>query len=791
MKIFGRNIYRTVVILTLTFLFITTIFNSSSEARRRRVAQVQEQRNDLSFKVEDNEVVALKEEKKIERWYPRITYEITQKELWRISFPSIKDKKMLLGPTKEINGKIYFAYSSYVMELDIQKAQFVDRYQLLGEITSIDVEEKRLVIKTFNGIRGKFWDKEPTIRVTPEQLRVVSTLGTITNRDYENLYLKRKDAENLSESVGKVYIKSLVYNKYPFEKLELLKQEYLKATEADTTNPWYYIYLALINNSLDKKIYADIYFKKALDTPGMAFYDYFQLSTFYEYIEKRRLADTAFDRGITDFLARGYTPEQLTSIQSVLNYSTWLIPAINKLKDKDVERTLIVIDRFYTLSPFKEGNYNILSGVVKYLTNNGKLLEAKEWQVRADNSRGFFFPGDYSVIMADIALNIFLASILSFIVFFILSMINDINLFYHDKKHKKVELKFLFKRRYISKTTIYSFLVLYLFSLITLGLCSNTLGSISKMIKEPPTINSGTWGNYATVKYFDKGLGRVPERNLFLGIAYQQLKDFSTAIDFYSTMDTPESHNNLATIYIRQGKKQSAIEELNKALSLKSYMVEAKYNLYLMDKTKPIPRTSRVDLYQKYNPNAPMIALPEEKYYRKAFYSGLKVQDFNPFNIVMFNKFLRDSDNTLIEVTKLIVPLFLLITFGLCLILASVFIPHTRVTSANPIYLRRVVGIFIPGISYNWKLLGPLVFSLWLGLGITIFFYFGLSFESIRPTLGLLTTYALPDYSNLSPVSSFDLPFSKEIGFVCAFLFIVIWLYNFCYVLISKRFVSN
>lgn len=780
-------------IFFLTLIFITTFLQDSSEARRRRRNVVQPIPMNLSFKVEDNSVIAFKENKKVVSWYPQVTYEYTPEEIWKISFPSIKGKKMLFGPTKEINGKMYFGYASFIMELDLLRAQFTGRYPLLGEITKLETDEQnRLVIHTFNGIRGKIWDKESTITVTPEQLKIVSQLGTITNRNYDSLYIKRKDAENLSEEVGIIDIQSLMDKKYDKEKLERIRKEFLKATEADTTNPWYYIYLGLISDNLEKRVYADIYYKKALDTSGLVFYDYFQISTLYEYLDKRNLADIAFEKGIQDFLGRGYTPEQLTSVQSVLNYANWLIPSINKLKDKDVDRTVLLIERFYKLSPFKEGNFNMLNGTVKYLINKGRLMEAKEWQVKADNSRGFFFPGDYSIIMADIALNLLLASVISFVLFFFVFFLRDIALFLEDKKHNNTDFTEFFKRRYISKYTILSFVLLYLFSLVALGFASNTIGVVSKMVKEPPTINSGTWGNYATVKYFSKGLGNVPEKNLFLAIAYQQLKDYDTAEKLYKSMNNPESHNNLATLYMRSGKKQQALSELDKALSMDKYMIEARYNRSLLNPEKKLEtRNSKVEMYRAYAPNLPMIALPEEKYYRNAFYSGIKIQDFNPVNIMLFRKFFGASNNPIIQSSTWIVPLFILITVFMLFMPSLVFIPQTKVNTSNQNYLRRLLGMFIPGFSYNWKLLGPLVFAIWLGMGITVLFYFGLSFESVKPTLGLLSTYALPDYSKLSPVASFELPFSKEIGVICSFIFIMIWLYNFFFVLISKRYVNN
>ncbi len=784
------NYFKYINIALITVLLLFTLFPESARAARYRPVP----KRDVTLKVEGNSITAFSPEREIVSWYPRVRYATSEKELWTISFPSLKDKGKIVGPTGEIDGKIYFAYSSFVMELDMQKAQIVNRYQLLGEITALKSEGNKLTIHTFNGIRGKVWDKEQVITVTPEQLKNIAKFTTITNRDYENIYVKRRDAEQLSSIMEKIYVKSLIDNKYDADILEQVRHEYLDAVAADLTNPWYYIYLGLISEDLGKKVYSNVYYQKALEIKSLVFYDYFQLSTVYENINQRTMADKAFDEGMKDFIGRGYTPEQLTSARSVLNYMNWLIPAIENMKDKDIDRTITLMERYYTLAPLSEGNYNILRGVEKYLIDKGRLPESRIWQSRASRSQGFFFPGDYSIIVADFGLNMFMACMIAFLVFSLIFLIRDLSQFIEDVKHHKMKYREFFFRRYLSKSNIYSFVVLYAFSLLMLGICSNTLGLVGKMVKEPATINSGTWGNYATVKYFESGLANTKEKNLFLAIASHQLKDYETAKNLYESINTPVAHNNLAAIYIKQGKKAQAKEELDKALKLDRYMIEARYNMALINpKVKMPKKDEKVELYTKYGPNNPIIALPEEKEYKKVFYSGFNWQDFNPINIKLFNKFLDGSDSTILQFSWLITPVFIIFTLVLILLLLSVFIPQTLVNTLNYTYSRRIIGFLIPGVSYNWKLLGPFIFALWLGLGITNLFYFGYSFETLKPSpaIGLMTTYALPDYSLLSPMRSFEIPYSSEIGFLSAILFVMIWIFNFFYVLISRRFVVS
>lgn len=771
--------------LLICFTLIISVFINDSEARNRRLPK-----RNIKFTVTNNTIKASEIERIIERWYPRIQYGYVEKELWQTTFPSLKNTGKLYGPTDEINDKVYFAYMSFVMELDKQKMQFTNRYQILGEITGLKVENGKIVINTFNGIRGKVWDKESVITVTPEQLENVTNFGTLTNRDYIALYAKRKDAEQLSTVIERVEISKLMKNEYTPDQLEQIRQEYIDAADIDATNPWYYIYLGLISQDLNKKVYSEIYFKKALETKGLVFYDLFQLSTFYEYIEKRDLADKAYDRGMSDFLGRGYTPEQLTSLESLLNYTTYLLPAVNKQKTKDVDRTITMMEKYYNLSPLKEGNYNISDGVAKYLISKGQLPEAKVWQIRADKSKGFFFPGDYSLIVADISFNIFVACMIAFVIFAIIHLIADLSEFIEDERHNRVSFKEFFKRRYVSKGSIFSFVLLYLISLGALGVCVNSIGVISRMVKEPATINSGTWGNYATVKYFSKELKRKPETNFLIAIANHQLKDYDNAIKYYKTKDSYETHNNMGTIYMKQGKKDLALQHLKRSEKQNPYAIEPQYNLALLQGKDVRFRNEKAEFMKKYSPTTPMLVMPAENIYRKVFYQGLTLQDFNPMNVFVFNKFFKNSNHKSIEWVKFVIPVFLIFTLLLIGMLITLFIPQTKVTSINNSYLRRLLGMFVPGVAYNWKLMGPVIFAIWAGLGITTLFYLSYGFEEAKPAMGIITTYSIPDYSLLSPFKSVELAFSREIGFVCGLFYVVIWIFNFFYVLISRRFMS-
>lgn len=772
-------------IFLLCSFFLLSIFTSNSEANRRI-----SERN-IKFYVSQNTIKATEVERVIERWYPRIQYGYIEKDLWQTTFPSLKETGKLYGPTEALDNKVYFGYLSFVMELDKERMQFTNRYQILGEITGLKVEDGKIVINTFNGIRGKVWDKESVIKATPEQLANVTSYGTVTNRDYLTLYAKRKDAELLSTVIERVEIPALLDNKYTPEQLEQIREEYIDASDIDTTNPWYYIYLGLISTDLKKKVYSEIYYKKALETKGLVFYDLFQLSSFYEFIEKRDLADKAFDRGMSDFLGRGYTPEQLTSLESLLNYNTWLLPAVKKQKEKDVDRTINIMERMYNLSPLKEGNYNISDAVAKYLVSKGQLQEAKTWQSRADKSKGFFFPGDYSLVVADVAFNIFVACMLAFLVFAIIHLIADLTEFIEDEKHNRVSYKEFFKRRYVSKRSIFSFVLLYLISLIALGVCINSIGVISKMVKEPATINSGTWGNYATVKYFSKDLKRKPETNFLIAIANHQLKDYDNAIKYYKTKDSYENHNNIGVIYMKQGKKDLALEHLKRSEKQNPYAIEPQYNLALVEGKDVQFRNPKAEFMKKYSPTTPMLVMPAENLYRKVYYKTLGVQDFNPMNVFVFNKFFRNTWHESVTWAKIVIPIFLIFTLALILMLISLFIPQTKVTSMNNSYLRRLLGIFIPGVAYNWKLLGPVIFAVWLGLGITTLFYWSYGVEESVPAMGIITTYSLPDYSLISPFKSYELAFSKELGFICGLFYVVIWIFNFFYVLISRRFMPT
>jgi len=749
-------------------------------------------KNDILFEVSGNKIYAYKINKVIVRWYPRVIYDYVRNDLWNIKFPSIKENEKIYGPSKEIDGKIYFAYSSFILEFDISKNKFVNRYNLLGEVTGFSSDNKNLIVKTFNGIKNKIVDKEQILKITPYQLKFISEYSALTTRNNQYLKTKLEDALLLSENVQKVYIKSLIENSFSKETLEKMRIEYINATKIDSTNPWNYIYIALISKNLGRNNYADVYFQNAIQIPSLAFYDYFQLSTLYEYIGKYQLADESFQKGLIDFFRREYNPYQLTSLKAIQNYTTILIPTIEKLKKDSPDRLIKLISNIYNISPFKEGNYNIAISTYRYLINQGKFEEAKEWQKIANKNKGFFFPSDYSFVLADLSLNILVGCIISFIVFFLIFSIRSISLFIEEKKYKEIKFISIFFSRYLSSNHIFSLLVLYIVTLLSLGIFSNKITTISKLFTEPYTMNFGTWGNYATIKYFSNEL-RGSYKDLFLGIAYHQIKDYESAKKFYKKIKNKYSYNNLACIYIKEKKFDKAKEELLKALKEDNSMIQARYNMYLLDKKMNIDIKDKVfKNIIEHNQNKPVISLPDTEIYKSIFYSNYNIKNFSPNNIFLVKKFFKDFGNKYVEYLNFIYYIFLFFTFYIIyLLLRLIFIKYHSINTTNPNYFRKLLGYIIPGISYNWYILGPLILALFIGFGITTCFYYSLISLSDKINIGVLTSFALPNYSIFSPEKNFEIPYGQEIILISTILFFMIYIYNFIYLFLSPKYFKN
>ncbi|GIW21662.1 MAG: hypothetical protein KatS3mg068_0669 [Candidatus Sericytochromatia bacterium] len=750
-------------------------------------------KNNILFEVSSNKIYAYKINKIIVRWYPRIVYDYVRQDLWNIKFPSIKENERLFGPSKEINGKIYFAYSSFILEFDLLKNKFVNRYNILGEITGFSSNNEKLIIKTFNGIRNKVIDKEQILKITPFQLKFISEYTSLTTRNNEYLKKKLEDALLLSEYAEKVYIKSLIENAFSKDILEKMRLEYINATKIDATNPWNYIYIALISKNLGRDNYADVYFQNAIQIPSLAFYDYFQLSILYEYMGKYQLADEAFEKGLYDFFKRGYNPYQLTSLKAIQNYTTILVPTIEKLKKDSPERLIKLIDKIYNISPSKEGNYNISNATYRYLINKGKFVEAKEWQNRANRNKGFFFPSDYSFILADLSLNILIGCIISFVVFFIIFTTRSFILFYEEKKYNEnLTWKDIFITRYLASYHIFSLLILYITTLVSLGIFTNKISVISKILDEPYTMNSGNWGNYATIKYFSSEF-KGKYKNLFLGIAYHQIKDYENAKFYYKKINNKYSHNNLAIIYIKEKKFDLAKEELLKAIKEDKFMVEARYNLSLIENSKNIEiKDSVLKNMINYSLNKPIISLPDPEIYKNMFYISYNIKDFSPNNIVKIKTFFKDFASEYVEYLNFLYHVFVFFTFYLIyLLLKLIFVKYRSVNTTNPNYFRKLLGYLIPGISYNWYLFGPFILALSIGFAIITLSYYNFVNISEKTNIGIITSFALPDYSLFAPQKSVDIPYSQEIILISTLLFFMIYIFNFMYLIFSPRYVDN
>ena len=65
--------------------------------------------NSTNFNVIDNKIEVSSQRYYYSRWPKPL-------DKWSISFPSIKGQNKLLGPTSEVNGKVYFTYLSYIFK---------------------------------------------------------------------------------------------------------------------------------------------------------------------------------------------------------------------------------------------------------------------------------------------------------------------------------------------------------------------------------------------------------------------------------------------------------------------------------------------------------------------------------------------------------------------------------------------------------------------------------------------------------------------------------------------------
>jgi len=542
--------------------------------------------DNIEIKVIENKIIASTKIREVESWWPKVSYKIIDKELWETEFPGIGDGEKIIGPTEEINNKIYFAYSSYLMEFDLISAKFTDRFYLPGEVLNLNSEEGKI---SFSLAISPF-ELPQKNKIDPTELKKISRNAFLSDHSEKQTKIKIWDAQRFSRKISQnIYITDLINDRYSQDILQIIKENYLEAVRIDLTNPWYYIYLGLISEKLGRSIYANVYFQKALEIKSLVFFDFFQLSSFFEYIGKRKLADRAFESGVQDFIGRGYYPEQLVSIPVIINYFPWLMETIENLKDQDPERVFILIERFNKIAPFKEGNYNILNSFSKYLIEQGKLLEAKEWKLKALEVRGYFFPSDYSIILADVFLNLFIACMISSVIF-IFSVI-----IWHFKcvlEYKRIfpEKRNYFFRRFYKKSQIFPLFLLYLFSLFFLSGFGYGIKSYELVTNIPEDGKKGSWGNEETNKYFMINLNNNFSGDTFRAIANIQAKNFSNAKKILEKINTPEAYNNLGVIYFLENKKELARLAFEKAIESNKYLSEATYNLSLINDPLKTPK---------------------------------------------------------------------------------------------------------------------------------------------------------------------------------------------------------
>jgi hypothetical protein len=189
--------------------------------------------------------------------------------------------------------------------------------------------------------------------------------------------------------------------------------------EKDPTNPWLYLEVGLLADDPEAARNA---FELALEH-AETFYDLAGISRRLLAIEQIELATEAMSLALTDFAARGYTPELLTDLELHEAYGFPLRPFQESLTRGDLEEAATWAEWIYQLgAPSVPATRSALLEYADQLRDAGERDAASLWRERARELRRFNLASNLDQLFAGLAQIAWAVAALILIAFFILHL---------------------------------------------------------------------------------------------------------------------------------------------------------------------------------------------------------------------------------------------------------------------------------------------------------------------------------------------------------------------------------
>lgn len=502
------------------------------------------------------------------------------------------EKEGKAGPVQS-GSFVYYSIGSYLYEVSAQTGAVQKRIVLPGYCKQIEKANEGVRVEVGSLLMDFSWKKNYTI--TPQSHDVPFYLTSYLSQSA----MDRNDAKSLCETIlGKSKIK----DKADSDSLSLqnLQEKAIEALDAhskrDPSNLWYIMQQGIILGDLGKKTESLAKFQEVLQSP--AEYHLSLLSIVHTLDNYNiTLGDEAFEKGMQFLVARGYEPELMNALISVM-----VVYGRPLREKKDILQDLSYMnklgERIWTFSPYAEASCYMFHALYVANQKAGDYQKADLWKARKDAATPFRIFGGANIYAEHTGHYLSLLCAISMGMIFLL-FVKGIRI----PKNKQNRFANLFFFRFWTKGELTGFLILvaigcYTFYGLLLG-----IEAIRYAANMPISCLNGFLNHPDAIEYIQKARN-TESKEFIYAFALQKAQEEQAADEIYQKLDSAQALNNRGVIAYHRCDREAARLLFQKALDKDPSLEVAAFNL---GKRVVHPRIEKM---QKYNATIPLLALP-------------------------------------------------------------------------------------------------------------------------------------------------------------------------------------
>lgn len=383
----------------------------------------------------------------------------------------------------------------------------------------------------------------------------------------------------------------------------------------DPTNPFIAVFLGAALERERETTEANATFARALEIPA-PFYASIRLAALLDAIKRPELADRALESARTSWAKAGYDPGFRVGRSALSAWGDPLEVARQRFREGDAVRGTAWMSFLRATMPRFAGYERADTEFAAWLESQGRPGEASDWRAfTSELAQGtpFKFGEESLSRVASLALAAVVALLAAYLALQITLaakywIAQGRDLRPHGGRWGAWSRSPLLRVRhslpaYHSLTE--KLVLLVLLALAALGLIVWTWALRGNATLRATPLNAGTFGGEAFYSSLT-GLPQGPKLEAVRGLAFQLDAQTERAAEAYRNAPLVASaQNNLGVIAASRGDQAGAQAAYREALRLESNAVAPRWNLGLN------PNGYRVAFHNAFNPNSPMLSVPE------------------------------------------------------------------------------------------------------------------------------------------------------------------------------------